>query len=483
MVLICTASEGARMSISTIPRRFAVCSMAGLMGIALIVGAGHARADGARPRWLWLSSYDGPGKGLDNASAVAVSPDGSSVFVTGYSDGGFVRRTDYATASYDAATGDARWVARYGALRDDSAYALDVSPDGGAVYVTGSSYEAGSGDDYATVAYDAGAGKALWAARYTSPGDGSDAALALGVSPDGSKVFVTGRSWRPTSAKQQYATVAYDASSGRQLWSARYGGATQTDQANALAVSPDGSLVAVTGVSGYDIATVVYDAATGLELWAKRENPLHDSDAGWAIGMSPDGSTVFVTGYGGPDYATIAYDAATGNRRWTARFNGSHNQSDAATALAVSRDGSVVFVTGSSYQLENGFDSDYATLAYDAGTGHLLWDARFTGPGANDDVPWAMGVTPDGSRVVVAGWTTDPGGAYNYDYGTVVYEAATGATLGVARVDSGFDDLGYDMTVSPDGSKVFVTGRIGSGGDYGTVAYSSLLARLDSNQD
>ena len=58
--------------------------------------------------------------------------------------------------------------------------------------------------------------------RYNGPGNGDDVAYALGVSPDGSKVFVTGRSTGSTSA--DYATVAYDASSGTQLWVKRYNG-------------------------------------------------------------------------------------------------------------------------------------------------------------------------------------------------------------------------------------------------------------------
>ena len=35
----------------------------------------------------------------------------------------------------------------------------------------------------------------MWAKLYDGPGHDTDSAFALGVSPDGSKVFVTGVAW------------------------------------------------------------------------------------------------------------------------------------------------------------------------------------------------------------------------------------------------------------------------------------------------
>ena len=81
-----------------------------------------------------------------------------------------------------------------------------------------------------------------------------------------------------------------------------------------MAVSPDGTTVYVTGTSGSDqgYATVAYSAATGSQLWASRyHGPANDGDA-CCVAVSPDGTAVYVTGdsYGGPtdyDYATVAY--------------------------------------------------------------------------------------------------------------------------------------------------------------------------------
>src|SRR5205807_2428599 len=118
--------------------------------------------------------------------------------------------------------------------------------------------------------------------------------------PDGSQVIVTGRSIGARGDDYDYATVAYDASTGATLWGRRYNGpGNGQDAASSLAVSPDGSKVFVTGLSlgagtDYDYATVAYDTSTGAKLWLKRYNgPLNSEDSAVSVATSPDGSKVF----------------------------------------------------------------------------------------------------------------------------------------------------------------------------------------------
>jgi outer membrane protein assembly factor BamB len=445
---------------------------AGLMLATIAPGITAAAAASTSPgERLWASRDNGPGDG-GTAYALAVSPDGSTVYVTG---GG------YATVAYDASTGATLWGKRYNGPGNgsDYAYALGISPDGSTVFVTGTSEDFYPSPDWATVAYDAPTGAELWVRRYNGTYD--TAPSALGVSPDGSTVFVTGAIPPGSGSGTDYGTVAYDASTGDTLWAKRFDGpANGYDQANGLGVSPDGSTVFVTGaittLDDYaDAATLAYDASTGATLWVTRyDGGVATADTAWALGVSPDGSTVYVTGGGSgshADYATVAYDSSTGAQVWASTYNGPGNDTDWAYALGVSPDGSAVFVTGTSTGA-TGDDHDYATVAYDAPTGAELWVRRYNDPLNGDDVANALGVSPDGSMVFVTGQSGEFDAA---DYGTLAYDATTGATLW-RRLDGTTDDDGAtSLGVSPDGTAVYVTGwiRRDVNSDYGTIAYAT----------
>jgi hypothetical protein len=435
---------------------------------------------------LWVARYNGSGNGDDEAFSLGLSPDGTRVFVTGASTGS-TSSGDYVTVAYNVSTGAKLWVARYNGPGNDNdeAHSLGVSPDGTRVFVTG--YSTGSTSccaDYATVAYNASTGARLWVARYHGPGNGAFA-KALGVSPDGTKVFVTGYSYGSTGY-YDYATIAYNASTGTKLWLARYNGPiNRNNAASALGVSPDGTRVFVTGYStgsaGYfNYATVAYNASTGAKLWVARYSYNGGDDQASSLGVSPDGTRVFVTGASFRsticceyfDYATVAYNASTGAKLWVARYHGPGYGDNAASALGVSPDGTRVIVTGKSPG-STGY-TEYATIAYNASTGAKLWVARYHGPG-NGAFAQALSVSPDGTRVFVAGYST--GSTGSFDYATIAYNASTGAKLWVARYNgpgSG-DDKASSLRVSPDGTKVFVTGASTgstSSGDYATVTYS-----------
>ena len=473
--------------VSNLARRGPACcaalACAALLGSVAVAGpaagslaaAGRTRPADSGAR-LWLSTYAGPDS-FDVASAMAVSPAGGVVYVTGWSDG-VTSGLDYATVAYDASTGAQLWVSRYdGTGGGDAAQSIAVSPDGTRVFVTGYSAGATGSYDYATVAYDAATGAQLWVSRYNGPGDGNDEATSVAVSPDGGRVFVTGRS-DGTGSGQDYATIAYDAATGAQLWLRRYNGpGNGNDAAWSVAASGRGSTVFVTGassrtgtVSGDDYATIAYNAATGATRWLRRYNgPANLRDQAHFVVVGPRGREVFVTGRSqgrtsGFDYATVAYNAATGAQLWARRYGGRAGRTDEASWAAVSPGGGSVYVTGFSRGTTS--RKDYATVAYNAATGAQLWVRRYNGPAGGDDAAKAVAAGPGGKRVYVTGYSDNGPGI---DYATVAYNAATGAQLWARRLHDINISGALALAVSPGGRMIFVTGRYDY--HYVTVAY------------
>jgi hypothetical protein len=433
--------------------------------------AAHPRAaSGAR---LWISRLPGSG-----GRSVAVSPDGRTVYAAGTTDDGKLSHDDFVTIAYNAATGRQLWTDRYNGpgRGEDTVAGAAVSPDGRTVYVAGTSDGGASGDDYAVVAYDAATGQRRWVARYNGPAGGTQLAVGLAVAPSGAAVYVTGLSATPDGTAA--ATVTFGTADGRQRWAALYRGpAGLGATASAITAGPNGRNVFVAGQSDSDYATVAYRASTGHQIWARRYSALRNGgDETSAITAGPHGSQVYVTGssFGGrtdADYATVAYRGATGQRIWVRRYDGA-DRIDQPAAVAAGPSGQTVFVTGFSYGRRT--SADYATVAYRAASGALLWARRYNGPGNGFDRAFALAVSPDGRTLYVTGNSTGKG--TGRDVTTVAYRAATGARLWLKRYGgprSGFDGA-RALAVSPGGGRVFVTGTSagpGSSQDFATIAY------------
>jgi WD40 repeat protein len=460
------------------PTRLARLITLGSVMLVLLIAVGvlgpAARAATRPFGGLWVSRYKGPAPS-GSARAIAVSPDGQRVFVSG-------ANSAFGTVAYDSATGTRLWVARYnGPLGQDFATAIAISPDGTRVFVTGRSAGTGGGSSYATVAYDASAGTQLWVARFNGPGRGIDEPLAVATSPDGSRVFVTGDSFR-SGTGLDYATVAYVAVTGARQWVARYDDAGHHgDFATAIGVSRDGSAVFVTGgstdVHGVsDFATVSYQAGTGAQEWAARfKGSGGTADIAYALTVSPDGNGVFVTGESivsddESRFATVAYDATGGVQQWVSAYDcpGSN-----ALAMGMSPDGTAVFVTG--VTMCSTTNEDFTTISYDAGTGSERWVARYNDPQNGVDVARALAVSADGTRVYVAGQSR--GSTGSSDYATIAYDSKAGTRLWLKRYDgpANGSDVARALAVSPHGTQVFVTGESASSSGavaYATVAYA-----------
>jgi hypothetical protein len=444
--------------------------------------------------------------------------------LTSTSGGRISSKSASPTVNESAVAGTVRWIARYdGPGHDfDLTESIVLSPDNTRVYVTG--YSPGIGpynNDYATIAYDAATGATIWTARYDSPAHWMDNGKYLTISPDGTRLFVTGDSNADGSdSNYDFLTIAYNAATGEQLWVARYDFNSGQEEVSAIAVSPDGTRVYITGASqvaetNWDYATVAYDAATGAQVWvARHDGTAMDFDVATALVVSPDGSRIFVTGgsdsgipgvlFFGQDFVTLAYEATTGVQLWIATYSPSLNGFDTAQAIALSPDGTRVFVAGQSDGTDINMSPDYAVVAYDASDGVQQWAARYDGAAQQGEQVTALAVSHDGARVFVTG--ASQGQTTDNDYATVAFDAATGSQLWVATYDGpghGFD-AAEALVVSPDNTRVYVTGASDGGTvggsvsrpapdsyannlDYATIAYDAAtgeqkwIARYDAN--
>ncbi|OQP41060.1 hypothetical protein A4H97_15800 [Niastella yeongjuensis] len=365
----------------------------------------------------WKKTYNGPGVGPDQATAITLDAQGN-VYVTGGSFGkGSLE--DFATVKYDAA-GNTQWGKRYNGPDNltDRANAIAVDAQGN-VYVTGISTASNLYGDYATIKYDA-AGNTKWVKRYNGPANSYDEAVSIAVDASGN-VYVTGKSYGVTSF-DDFATIKYDAN-GNQQWVVRFNAPYNADDEPKKLVVDAAGNVLVTGYSWgnsgtIDYTTIKYNTA-GVQQWlARYDSPANGFDVPNDLAVDAAGN-VYVTGSGGnfgsgADFTTVKYNAA-GVQQWAASYDAA-NSEDIGNAVTVDAQGNV-YVTGSS-RLDNNLFEDYATVKYNA-MGVQQWVARYTGPGNHTDMPTAIGLDKNGN-VYVTGYSVGDG--TGNDYVTIKYE-------------------------------------------------------------
>jgi WD40 repeat protein len=423
---------------------------------------------------VWLQRFGGQFLSA-TASSVAASPDKAVVYVTGITTKNATGLRNEVTVAYNATTGKQLWLERYqGTFHHPRGGAgipsITVSPDGATVYVAGDFAISGAFNDYLMLAYNAATGAQRWTATPVTSAFAANF-KAVAVSPDSTTVYMTGRrDFFGGHASRSYVTVALNAATGATKWDTStifpaHVGHTLTS----IAVSPDGSTVFIAGSSG----TIAYNAATGAQLWLDAYKQTYDR-ARLSLAVSPDSSTVYVTGGSNapgstaPHYWTAALSAATGAQQWQATFHGPATRA-ASTGIALSPDGSVVYVTGSTAQASG--LNEYATIGYDAATGHQLWLATYSTANVADNAA-GLAVSADGSTLYVTG-TSIANFDTPADYATVAYRATSGAQLWSARY-SVTGDQNNAAAVVVSGGNAIVTGTSGPFGgqsDFATVAY------------
>jgi hypothetical protein len=412
----------------------AVVYAAGETQIGGVVHAVTIAYDAAGGEQRWAAVDGRPEDAYVPVSDIATSPDGATLYVAGGVCGNIVDGStcDVLLVARDAATGAERWsVIRDGTGHGlDSAQGLAVSDDGSTVYVGGQTYSEATDEDYLAAAFDAGDGEELWTATYDGPGHGFD--RGAGVVLADHLLVVSGRS-AGADGDDDIATVAFDTredDAGEIRWATRYDGPGGNDEALAIDTDADGSRIVIAGTSvrtaAPDPFVAAYDGETGAELWTARYN-----DAGVAVGMAfdvaitPDGQRVVAAGYSqrsdGKGPTTLAYDASTGQRLWVANLlEGSH------FAVTTSPDGSRAYVTGGAYTPRKW--NMHRTVSYSLATGAQRWFGLYEETAPPESLrstilyPSMVAMSPDGTHVYVGGTTRGVGGTQD-DALTLSYQA------------------------------------------------------------
>ncbi len=443
---------------------------------------------------------------LDKARASILSPDNTRLFVTGTDD------ADAFTVAVNTTTGAELWRDTFdGSGADfDTGACLAISPDGSTLFVAGQSNRPPQFPTFLVIAYNATTGGVVWShqesALFTSTSADIPVQMCFSPDPDGggsqvAMVVVTGLSINsPFPGQSFYGTVAYNAATGAVVWKDRFH--TNTTRTfdpftepvitTATAIACDANRVYVSGVdyrtggvgpNAFDSTTRAYNRGTGTTAWThSHDGPDSKFDATLDMALSADGTQVIAGGVQDLDFTVmnssskpllIALNASTGGLNWETDM--SANVSDAGIfALTVGSNDAGQVGTGAPgriYFCGNGHTIAPDAFGYLAGAVNPNGSVVF-GPTVYDGgTPGDDGVGPIFSRAIAARKAPAGfNGEWVYVTGTESVSGSTNSDLTTLAI------VGFEPAGSPDpvnqGDLLWDARLNGAGnGDDGALAF------------
>ncbi len=306
----------------------------------------------------------------------------------------------------------------------------------------------------------------------------SDVPAGTVVDRRGDRIYVATTSY--VGQSQPHVTVAaLSTSNGGTIWLA-HAPTSLTTAATSLALTPDQSLVLVTGTVNYQPnlnakvlvywLTTAYSTSNGRAVWSAIYRLGGETNVPVAMTIDAQRQEVIVTGnsqysagFQRPyiEWITIAYSLRNGRQLWLSRYGGLAGGQNSPVGLSLSPDGRAVYVAGTSEHAETTgvHVYDQAVIRYDARTGRQNWRA-ITHLGS-DHQPAGIAISPRNDQVFVAGTATFGTSTSPVTQPLVVaYSTSRGQTRWVAR-NGAVTPVAW--TVSPHGDRLFLVGS-GSGG-------------------
>ncbi|GAM07994.1 titin [Geobacter sp. OR-1] len=362
---------------------------------------------------VWRATYD-PSSGIERGVALAMDKNRDSIMVASVVVSG--KPSVYVTRYHDNGTQAPTvvWSNTWSSGVTggaDHPLAIAYDPVLDRVYVAGFTRSGNGDDDYLLLAFDnnvSGDNPPLWSDSYGA--SGADRAYAVAVSADGTRIALTGESSNGTDL--DLVTVLWDAAGSQQRNWRKGGTGSLDDSGLALAFTPSGN-IAVTGmlanIRGGDIYTAELAPGSSTPVWeATHDAGFDDQPSALVVDQAGD---VYVSGYAGPLPAfsklfLVKYHnngTSLPDTVWSATFDPGSTNISGAVALTVD---SSANPTGGVYVA--GW-RDYSgvkkivVLKYGRNNGRLLWQKEWDGLSGKSSVP--VGVGMQGGAVVVPAWT------------------------------------------------------------------------------
>jgi hypothetical protein len=247
-----------------------------------------------------------------------------------------------------------------------------------------------------------------------------------------------------------------------------YGVQICTDQASNIYVV---GAAKVNSAAFYDMVFLKYDAGGNL-IWSQTYDGGKE-DAAIAVACTPDGSAIFVTGSSGaantlPDFMTLRLDGNDGTIDWDERYNHTSNLYD--VPVGISFNGSNLLVLGGSAPSIS--DVDFFGIKYDL-SGNFIDSFRLSNPGFNFDQPASLAKDVSGNFYVTGSTSTTSNGT---DVRTIKLNSTLDVVWNHTLDVAGGNDRAASVQVDVNGN-VYVCGFA----TLTTGKQVTLIGKYDSN--
>jgi predicted secreted protein len=343
---------------------------------------GKRKADSGPHQFL----LGGDGMILEVGTTYGGTKDDAAYDLVKTADGGYaLAGNGFANLVKTDANGTMQWNMTYEG--DHRAAALVQTVDGGyALAGYTSSFDAGGGDFWLVKTY--ANGTAQWNKTYG--GTGNDVASAL-VQTGDDGYALAGYKFSYGAGGDDFWLVKTD-SNGNEQWNKTYGG-TGNDHVSALVQTVDGGYA----IAGNGFANLVKTDANGTMQWNMTYGGTNYVEA-YALVQTADGGYALAGSTGG-DFWLVKTDS-NGNEQWNMIYGGTSE--DYANALVQTADGGYA-IAGQKVGDRVDLRGYKAWLVKTDSAGNALWNKTYGGT-YGDDVAYALTQTGDGGYAL-AGYT------------------------------------------------------------------------------